>query len=182
MVAVLVASLGFAGAAISLGVNGYLERRRLFAEQLAVAFDRFKETQRRSAGVASLAGLRASSPRFWRDHDEAVTDFLYAQSVYLLCEGGNRFKAHEIVNLRQMLDWITSSTTGHAKLEEWQRYGLIEAATAYLKDAMKEGLITNTNGDSSGPGTGTEATEDWAVKALRSRLNELPAWSRTRPS
>jgi hypothetical protein len=135
MAALAVAVLGFTGVAASVIVNGWLERRRLFAEQLAIAFDRFKQSQRRSAGVASLAALRASSPRLWRYHDTAVRDFLFAQCVYLLCHGSNRFQAHEIANLRQMLSWIVPTGAGRSELAEWQQQHLHDAARSYLRRA-----------------------------------------------
>lgn len=140
MLAVVVASIGLLGAALTVTVNRQLEHRRLFAEQLAIAYDRFAGgSQRRSAGIASLEGLRRSSTRLWKRHETAVDDFVIAQALYLLEEGGNRFEAHELANLRCLLNWIDPARVGPRPLEAWQLDALRAAIERFEKDASASG-------------------------------------------
>ncbi len=132
MTGVVVAVLGLTGVAIGVLANGYLDRKRLFAEQLAIAFDRFKESQRRSAGIASLDGLRTSSPRFWAPHSGAVQTFLHAQALYLLLHASNRRRAHEIANLRILLVWILPEDD--TPLAVWQLQDLNTAMRRYVDE------------------------------------------------
>ncbi len=142
-VPLLVGTLGFTGVVASLLANGYFDRKRLFAEQLAIAFDRFKESQRRSAGIASLAGLRQASPRFWAPHDRAVSDFIHAQAVYLLTHASNRWRAHEIMNLRALLLWLFPTERESSALFSWQAEALATAMRQYVAQGRAPDNVTD---------------------------------------
>ena len=64
-----------------------------------------------------------------------MDDFVIAQSLYLLEEGGNRFKAHELANLRSLLDWIDPAREGSRRLEAWQVDALCAAIERFSIDA-----------------------------------------------
>ena len=81
------------------------------------------------------------------------------------CHASNRFQAHEIANLRQILGWITPSGASRSELEDWQKQGLRDAASRYLREAAEDGLITAKARD--------ESREDSAIESLAGELRGI---------
>lgn len=42
----------------------------------------------------------------WSRYAPAVGQLFYSQLIYVLCHGGNRWRAHEIANVVAMVDWL----------------------------------------------------------------------------
>jgi hypothetical protein len=182
--AIVVAAVGFAGVAISLLAGGYFDRKRLFAEQLAIAFDRFKESQRRSAGIASLTGLKNSSPKLWAKHEGAVQSFLHAQALYLLSHGSNRWSAHEIANLHAILKWILPDTSTPpptprfrapkqgVSLSTWQLGALKEAMGHYVEKS-READVTSPPRPPAPPSGQSAGGSTFAIESFRDELERI---------
>jgi hypothetical protein len=105
-----------------------MERGRRDAELLVTALQYFKESQRRSVGIAALAVLRQRSNEAWTESQGAVRDLYYRQLLYLFAHGKNRWQAHEISNMEAMTE---SLLTDDSPLQRPMSDRLLSAMTRY---------------------------------------------------
>ena len=105
-----------------------IERERRDAELLVTAFQYFKESQRRSVGIAALAVLRQRSNEAWTETQGAVRGLFYRQLLYLFAHGRNRWQAHEISNMEAMTEWLL---TDDSPLQSPMSDRLLSAMTSY---------------------------------------------------
>src|ERR1044072_3206443 len=109
-----------------------LERGRRDAELLVTALDYFKESQRRSVGIAALEVLRRRSNQAWTESQEAVRELFYRQLLYLFAHGRNRWQAHEISNMEGMTERLLKAGSPLEHPMSEQR--LLSAMTRYTED------------------------------------------------
>lgn len=102
--AFIAAAAAVAVAAGDLVDRHTVERRRRESEMLVAALDHFKESQRRSVGIATLAVLQ--NGKTWKDNRGTIQQLFYLQLVYLYEHGQNRWQAHEIANIEMMTSWL----------------------------------------------------------------------------
>jgi len=107
-----------------------MERGRRDAELLVTALQYFKESQRRSVGIAALTVFRWRSNETWTESQVAVRDLFYRQLLYLFAHGKNRWQAHEISNMEAMTEWLL---TDDSPLQPPKSDRLLSAMTSYRK-------------------------------------------------
>jgi hypothetical protein len=105
-------------------------------------------------------------PRKWRDYESAIGQHLYRQLIYVINYGSNRGQAHEIENVREMLELLL----GKDQLIRACNRGQVER----LQDSLKRFASTaQTKPD------GNEAGAAAARMALSAVRSDLDRWNAT---
>jgi hypothetical protein len=125
----IAAAASIAAAVANIGVGLVTERKRRDAELIANALEYFQGSQRRSVGLAALAVLRTRRRAAWNEYKETIAELFYRQLLYLLTDGENRWKAHEISNIEGMANWLIRGEL--PRLEPEMQRELHSAMTRY---------------------------------------------------
>jgi hypothetical protein len=130
-------------------------------------------SQERGAGLAALAALRGTRSRDigfgrrrWLDHQAAIGQHLYRQLIYVMNYGSNRGQAHEIENIRVMLDLLLSEDH------------LIEVCDRGQVERLQDSLNRFAGTAQTKPG-GNEAGAIAAHAALSAVRSSLDRWNAT---
>jgi hypothetical protein len=169
-------------ASLGVGVLGYVERRRALEEAERIrdldyaeraheritsnvfsALSHFAgKTQDRSIGIAVVEGSWAEVPEF----HPVLVPLLANQVIYLLSESGQEDKAHEVDNLRRMIDLLVE---GNA--EPTMRTPFARASYDAVRSALTAAIAKT-----SGGGIGTSTTAQKTVRGLEVPVVTLIKW------
>jgi hypothetical protein len=99
-------------------------------------------SQERGAGLAALTALRRRRLFFgsrgtgrWEHYEQAIGQHLYRQLMYVMNYGSNRGQAHEIENVRIMLEMMLGADRLVRTCESSQAAQLRDVLTSYPDNA-----------------------------------------------
>ncbi|SRR6266568_7550911 len=113
--AVIAAAVSLVVAAVSAYFTIWSTHRQRTVDLIVAALEHMTGgSQERGAGLAALRALRGRQSRAhvferlaWNPYGPVVGQQLYRQLLYVLNYGRNKYEAHEIENVIEMLDWLT---------------------------------------------------------------------------
>jgi hypothetical protein len=145
-----------------------VNRQRTVALVVAALEHMTGGSQERGAGLAALAALRGErswGARFGRrkglDYEAAIGQHLYRQLIYVMNYGSNKGQAHEIENIRVMLDLLL----GEDQLIQACDRGQVEQLQNSLKRFANSAQIRPDENDAGA------AAARAALSAVRSNLD-----------
>ena len=137
--AIIAAGVSLVVAAVSAYFTIWSTHRQRTVDLIVAALEHMTGgSQERGAGLAALQALRGRQSGAhiferlaWKPYGPVVEQQLYRQLIYVLNYGRNKYEAHEIENVIEMLNWLTEDESLVKSLKPEQRKRLSDSLARY---------------------------------------------------
>lgn len=137
--AIIAAAISLVVAVVSAYFTIWTTHRQRTVDLIVAALEHMTGgSQERGAGLAALRALRGHESGWhpfeqlaWKPYGAVVGQQLYRQLLYVLNYGKNNCKVHEIENVIEMLDWLTTDESLLVSCDPEQRKRLSASLARY---------------------------------------------------